>query len=119
MNSDIFYNLGRQLRESRIARRLTQPQLAQRVGRDPARISEIERDLLNSRSGRDRLTLIGEICDALDLRIVLATPAQAEAIRLQQLGEEQSSMKPSPGSDAGSAFEDLFVDLGDDDDGSD
>ena len=117
MQPGIFHNLGRQLRAARVARQMTQPQLARRVGRDPARISEIERDLLNGRSGRDRLTLLGEICDALDLRIVLATPAQAEAICLQQPGNERPPRKPSQGSATGSVFEDLFVDLGDDEDG--
>jgi len=120
MRPDIFADLGKQLRGARVARHLTQPQLALRVGRDPARISELERDLLNSRSGRDRLTLLAEICDALDLAIVLATPAQAATIRLQGSSTEQPPAGREPsGLTAGSAFENLFVDLSDDDEDDD
>jgi transcriptional regulator with XRE-family HTH domain len=56
MSQSIFRSLGTQLKDARLRRRLTQPALAERLGRDRARISELERDLANERIGRDRLS---------------------------------------------------------------
>ncbi len=107
MQMAIFRMLGERLRHERRARGLTQPDLAARLGRDRARISEIERDLLNNRLGRDRLTLFAEICDALDLAPVLVPRGR--------LGEIQALLQPAagprPGDTVGSVFDDVFVDL--------
>lgn len=108
MSKNIFERIGRQLRHARQRRAMTQPALARRIGRDPARISELERDLLNNRLGRDRLTLFAEICDVLDLEPILVPRARRDEIRTM-LGE------PDPPNSfrtpASSAFDDLFVDL--------
>ncbi|MCC2978424.1 helix-turn-helix domain-containing protein [Sphingomonas sp. PL-96] len=108
MDDTIFTTLGEQLRGFRIRRGLSQPAIAQRLGRDRARISELERDLLGSRWGRDRLTLLAEMCDALDVVPVLVPRAQAAAVRAGIDGEAPEARQP-----AGSAFDELFVDLED------
>jgi transcriptional regulator with XRE-family HTH domain len=107
MSTDLFQDVGRQLRQARQRRRLTQPALATRVGRNQARISELERDLLNARLGRDRLTLLLEICDALDLVPLLAPRARAAELRAAL------DMPPAPpaASGTGSTFDDVFIDL--------
>lgn len=108
----IFSVLGEQLRGWRERRGMTQPALARRLGRDPARISELERDLRGGRWGRDRLTLFAEICDALDLVPVLVPRARAEAVRNQaQDTPPAAAARPSI-----STFDDLFVDLSADED---
>lgn len=104
---DVFSILGEQLRFWRRERRLTQPALAERLGRDRARISELERDLIGGRWGRDRLTLFAELCDALDLVPVLVPRARANDIRNMVGGRSQPHV-PQP---VRSAFDELFVDL--------
>ena len=54
---------------------------------------------------RDRLTLLAEICDALDLVLILA-PRNGEARRATPSGAKASSTSEP------SAFDELFVDLG-------
>ncbi|WP_284218233.1 helix-turn-helix domain-containing protein, partial [Shinella yambaruensis] len=81
MKSPIAEQLGAQLRRARKGRDLTQPALAARLGRDRARISELERDLLQARRGRDRLALLLEICDALDLAPVLVPAERLAAVQ--------------------------------------
>jgi transcriptional regulator with XRE-family HTH domain len=83
MMEQVFDILGQQLRAARRRRHLSQAQLAARVGRNAARISELERDLITNRLGRDRLTLVAEICDALDLVPVFVSRARlGQAIEL-------------------------------------
>lgn len=108
--SDILPTLGEQLRRARRTRSFSQAELAERLGRDRARISEFERDLASNRMGRDRLTLFAEICDALDLVPVIVPRARAAEIRqsLQGAAAEGSLRRSAP-----SAFDDLFVDLDD------
>jgi transcriptional regulator with XRE-family HTH domain len=110
MRTDIFNRLGDQLRRARHERGLTQPQLASRLGRNQARISELERDLRNNRLGRDRLTLFAEICDALDLVPVLVPRARANEVCALIAPSEP----PRAGAPTRSAFDDVFVDLSDD-----
>lgn len=110
MNKDLFSVLGAQLRHWRDRRSMSQRGLAQRLGRDRARISELERDLSGSRWGRDRLTLFAEVCDALDLVPVLVPRAQANAIREQVEGGSGIDFNQP----VRSAFDELFVDLGED-----
>ena len=110
MKSPIAENLGAQIRHARTARKLTQPDLAARLGRDRARISELERDLLNARIGRDRLALLLEICDALDLAPVLVPAEKLAAVR----GLLAATSAPAtPSGQTTNAFDDVFVDLSD------
>lgn len=115
MKGDVFTAIGEQLRNWRKRRKMSQPALAQRLGRDRARISELERDLIGGRWGRDRLTLFAELCDALDLEPVLVPRGQAEAIRTMVAGAAESA----PRKPVTTAFDDLFIDLGDDEEGDD
>ena len=107
MRDDIFLVLGEQLRAWRKRRKLSQPALAQRLGRDRARISELERDLMSARWGRDRLTLFAEICDALDLEPVLVPRSRAQDIRAM-IGEKSVPAFREP---VRSTFDELFIDL--------
>ncbi|MFS8049486.1 XRE family transcriptional regulator [Rhizobium sp. BR 314] len=111
MNSTIFNFLGQQLLAARRRRGLNQPDLAARVGRNRARISELERDLATNRLGRDRLTLFVELCDALDLVPLLVPKSRVSELRpfIEHDLPPQHSAKPS------SAFDDLFIDLDDSD----
>lgn len=113
MQTSIFSFLGEQLRALRARRNLTQPALAERLGRNRARISELERDLIGERWGRDRLTLFAEICDALDVVPMLVPKARASEIRRMVEGSNTRIDFNQP---VRSAFDELFVDLGDDDD---
>ena len=110
MRKDIFPLLGDQLRCWRERRSMSQLGLAQRLGRDRARISELERDLIGGRQGRDRLTLFAEICDALDLVPLLVPRSQASAIRDQVEGTRGIDFNQP----VRSTFDELFVDLGED-----
>ncbi|MBB5712595.1 helix-turn-helix domain-containing protein [Sphingomonas xinjiangensis] len=107
MTTSIFATLGEQLRAFRHARALSQPELAERLGRNRARISELERDLIGERWGRDRLTLFADICDALDIVPILVPRAQALEIR-QRIDVARAINFHEP---VRSAFEELFVDL--------
>lgn len=110
MKSPIAERLGAQLRRARKERSLTQPALAARLGRDRARISELERDLLQARVGRDRLALLLEICDALDLAPILVPTERLAAVR-----DVLAPTRPEegPASPDGNVFDDVFVDLSD------
>jgi transcriptional regulator with XRE-family HTH domain len=110
MSFSTFASLGRQIRQERLKADMSQRDLASRVGRNAVRISEFERDLLQDRWGRDRLTLLVEICDALALDIVLVPRARAAEIESMVRGTPSSM----PQGDVTSAFDDLFVDLGED-----
>jgi transcriptional regulator with XRE-family HTH domain len=81
MINTVFQLLGEQLLAARKKRDLSQPALAERLGRNRARISELERDLASNRLGRDRLTLFAEICDTLDLVPVLIPKSRMESVR--------------------------------------
>ncbi|AGB73729.1 MULTISPECIES: helix-turn-helix domain-containing protein [Rhizobium] len=113
MSTTIFNTLGEQLLAARKRRGLSQPALATRLGRDRARISELERDLATDRRGRDRLTLFAEICDALDLVPVLLPKSRMGEVR-QLIGDAREHQNKGT---AASAFEELFVDLDEDDNG--
>ena len=110
MRSDLPRQLGESLRRARKDRGLTQPALAARIGRTQARISELEKDLLNGRLGKDRLTLLMEICDALDLTPVLMP--RHDAKRLFLTPEHSPHGQPFGSSQTGpSRFDEVFVDL--------
>lgn len=110
MDSTIFSTIGEQLRALRAERGWSQPALAERLGRNRARISELERDLASNRLGRDRLTLFAEICDALDVVPVLVPRARAAEVR-QLVGK--STMGDVRTVPVRSSFDELFIDLGD------
>lgn len=109
---NVLQTLGEQIKRARKSRQMTQAELAARVGRSMPRISELERDLESNRWGRDRLTLFAEICDALDLFPLLVPRARVPELQtlLDQKGLAASHRAVS------SSFDDLFVDLGDDED---
>lgn len=109
MNRSTLVSLGQQIRQERVRLNMSQRELASRVGRNAVRISEFERDLLHERWGRDRLTLLVEICDALGLDIVLVPRSRASEIESLIRGAPATM----PQGDVTSAFDDLFVDLGD------
>lgn len=113
MTDSVYQELGQQLRHARRARGFTQPDLAKRVGRDRARISDLERDLTNERAGRDRLTLFAEICEALDLVPVLTPRAKLQDVKAVL---DKKSTRQSAGREHSTAFDQLFVALKDDED---
>ncbi len=108
--SSIFNYLGQQLLAARRRRGLSQPDLATRVGRNRARISELERDLATNRLGRDRLTLFVELCDALDLVPVLVPKSRVSELR-PFIEHDPAPLRQS--AQPSSAFDDLFIDLDD------
>lgn len=112
MDFTIFPTIGEQLRALRAERGWSQPALAERLGRNRARNSELERDLASNRLGRDRLTLFAEICDALDVAPLLVPRARAEEVRQSV---EKSTMRNVRMVPVRSAFDEHFVDLGDED----
>ncbi len=111
MRTDFLTAIGEALRARRQQRGLSQPDLAHRLGRSRARITELEVDLLRGRVGRDRLGLLAEACDALDLTPVLVPRERAQAV--------QRLLSNAPGQrialTSGRTFDDVFVDLADDD----
>lgn len=109
MREAILPRLGVALRHERQRRGLNKKDLAARVGRPTPRISELETDLLNNRSGRDRLALLAEVCDALDLTL-LAVP-QHVVSRIEAVLETAPRVNPHP--DQAALFDELFVDLSD------
>ena len=109
----ILSSLGEQLRHARSRARLSQAALANRIGRSATRISELERDFKQNRWGRDRLTLLIEICDALGVEPVLLPRAQAAEVRAY-LDRADDTVRPRE--EPASAFEELFIDLDDEQD---
>jgi len=110
MRTDFFPTFGEAIRAERRRRGLNQTELANRVGRATSRISELERDLTTGRLGKDRLTLLAEICDAMDLVPVLVSRDQAQSgsYRTETLtGQQAPGPRPS-------VFDEVFVDISDD-----
>lgn len=110
MTPTVFQSLGEQLLAARKKRDLSQPALAERLGRNRARISELERDLANNRLGRDRLTLFAELCETLDLVPVLIPKSRMESVRL--LVDDMPA--PRHSTEVPRVFDELFIDLDDD-----
>jgi transcriptional regulator with XRE-family HTH domain len=102
--------MGEALRARRQERGLSQSDMAHRLGRSRARITELEIDLLHGRVGRDRLGLLAEACDALDLIPILVPRERAQAV--QRLGVHSPGQRIALVTKR--AFDDLFVDLADD-----
>ncbi len=111
MRIDFVKTMGEMLRSRRRERGLSQPDLAYRLGRTRSRVTELELDLINGRIGRDRLGLLVEACDALDLTIILAPSDRAQAVQHLLSGGTSQPIAPH----SGRAFDDVFVDLAEDD----
>lgn len=108
--------LGRHLAAGRKARGLSQRMMAERVQRNPARVAEIESDLLHGRTHRDRLTLLLDMCDSLDLVPMLVPRSRAREVEaLLGLGRAETGA-PSAAGAAPRVFDEVFVDLGGDED---
>lgn len=109
MNSTVLTAIGQQLIAARKEKGLKQSDLAERLGRDPARISELDRDLAKNRLGRDRLTLFAEMCDVLDLVPILIPKSRLSELRpfIHEIP------RPSNSGATPTAFDELFVDLDD------
>ncbi len=108
----IAESLGRQLVAVRKARGLSQRDLAKRVQRSPTRVAELEADLLKGRSPRDRLALLLDLCDSLDMVPMLVPRSrvrEAEAL----LGHAGADASAAAGP-VRSVFDEVFVDLGGD-----
>ena len=94
MRDPLLPRLGTALRQARLSRGLSQAQVADRVGRATPRISELESDLLHDKSGRDRLALLADVCDALGLAL-LAVPRE-RLPRVQSLLDVAATPPQSP-----------------------
>jgi transcriptional regulator with XRE-family HTH domain len=109
----IAQSLGRHLVESRRALGLSQREVARRVQRSPTRVAELEADLLKERSHRDRLALVIDLCDTLDLIPMLVPRSRAREVETL-LGHGRSGA-PAAAATARQVFDEVFVDLGNDD----
>lgn len=107
MRTNLYTQMGEALRSRRQARGWSQSDLAGRLGRARARISELEGDLLHARAARDRLNLLVEACDALDLVPILVPRERVPAVEmlLTETPSKKIALTPTR------AFDDLFVDL--------
>lgn len=107
-------NLASQIRDRLVDREITQTGLAARVHRSPARISELLRSLDQGMRKQDRLSLLHDIAEALQMELVLAPREKADEV-MRALGVNRSAtMSLDPA--LPSVFEELFVDLGADTD---
>ena len=113
MRYRIFERLADQIATARQARGLRRTELAARIGRSPARLTEFERDLTNGRLGKDRLTLLVQICDALDLVPVIVPRQHLHEVETL-LGT--NSTLPPVSTPPKSVFSEVFVSLSDEDD---
>jgi len=113
MRYPIFERLADAIKSARLARGLRRADLAARLGRAPARLSEFERDLTNGRLGKDRLTLLVQICDALDLVPVIVPRQRLHEVETL-LGTAQTLLPSS--APPKSTFNEVFVSLSDEDD---
>ena len=113
MRYRIFERLADQIATARKARGLRRTELAARIGRSPARLTEFERDLTSGRLGKDRLTLLVQICDALDLVPVIVPRQHLHEVETL-LGT--NSTLPPVSTPPKSVFSEVFVSLSDEDD---
>lgn len=107
MRNSLLKPMGLALRERRRTRRMTQDMLATRLSRSASRISELEKDMVDGRISKDRLGLLSEVCDALDLVPILVPRERVAAVR--RVLDEAPHTSATPVS---RVFDDLFVDLG-------
>lgn len=103
-------NLSGQIRERLFEREMTQTVLATWVHRSPARISELLRSLDGDSRKQDRLSLLQDIAEVLQMQLVLAPREKLDAV-MQAIGPSRDatmSLEPAPPS----MFDELFIDLG-------
>jgi transcriptional regulator with XRE-family HTH domain len=109
----IARSLGSHLVEGRKAKGLSQREVARIVQRSPTRVAELESDLLKERSHRDRLALVIDLCDALDLIPMLVPRSRAgEVDRLLGRGTADA---PAVAGVARRVYDEVFIDLGEGD----
>ena len=109
-----MFSLSRQIRERLFDREMTQTVLANQVHRSPARISELLRSLDKDVRKQDRLGLLQDIAEVLQMEIVLIPRDKSDQV-MQALGDSgDAAMSLDPASR--SIFDELFIDLGADDD---
>jgi transcriptional regulator with XRE-family HTH domain len=106
----IARSLGSHLVEGRKAKGFSQREVAKIVQRSPTRVAELESDLLKERSHRDRLALVIDLCDALDLIPMLVPRSRAGEID-RLLGRGTADAPAVPGVTR-SFYNEIFVDLG-------
>jgi hypothetical protein len=109
----IARSLGSHLVEGRKAHGLSQREVAKMVQRSPTRIAELEADLLKERGHRDRLALVIDLCDALDLIPMLVPRSRSGEVE-RLLGRSKTEA-PAAATTARQVFNEVFVDLGSDD----
>ena len=106
--------LSGQIRERLSDRDMTQTVLADWVHRSPARISELLRSLDDNARKQDRLSLLQDIAEVLQMNLVLVPREKSDAV-MQAMGpslDATMSLEPAPPS----VFDELFIDLGAEDD---
>ena len=109
-----MFSLSRQIRERLFDREMTQTVLANQVHRSPARISELLRSLDKDVRKQDRLGLLQDIAEVLQMEIALVPRDRSDQV-MQALGDSgDAAMSLDPASR--SIFDELFIDLGADDD---
>ncbi len=101
--------LGRHLVVGRKERGLSQREMAKRVQRSPARVAELEADLLQGRGRRDRLNLLLDLCDSLDLVPMLVRRSRVREV--EALLGHAGTGTPAAGT-VPRVFDEVFVDLG-------
>jgi DNA-binding Xre family transcriptional regulator len=111
MRAHSSQGLARQLKAALAQRGMNQRVLAAATQSDPTRISRLFSDLASGRARADRLTLLLEICDILDM-----APVLVPATRLDDIQRRLDIPVSRPGPDKPSAFDDLFIDLADETD---
>ena len=104
--------LSVQLRGAMRRSNRNQQKVASDLGKAPARISDLLRGLDTGKSVNDRLTLMVEMADLLGMVPVLVPKRQLEQV-MTILG--QAPPTPMTGGSAPSLFDDVFIDLSDDD----
>ncbi|HWU13749.1 MAG TPA: hypothetical protein VN157_07025 [Caulobacter sp.] len=109
MRDPILPRLGAAIRQARRRRSFGQAELAVRLGRPVPRISELETGLLRGRLGRDRLSLLAEVCDALDLVLVAAPREALHKVEAALADEPVRAVPPNQAT----VFDEVFVDLSD------
>lgn len=101
--------MSRALVAGRKAKGLSQAALATRVGRSKPRIVELERDLAAERRLQDRLSLLLDVCDVLDL---VPIPVPRSRV-LDVMAMLQPEARTGTTVDLPSVLDESFVDLSD------
>lgn len=109
-----MFSLSDQIRKRLFDREMTQTALASCVHRSPARISELLRSLDDDVRKQDRLGLLQDLAEVLQMELVLVPRDKSDEV-MQALGPGRNatmSLEPA----APSVFDELFINLGAEDD---